>query len=451
MSSIINNSYKSLGEGTANETESKKKICSKKIIIISVSISIVVISLTILLVYFYVIKPNQEEQEEKEIICDQGYFIPDDDESKTCFKCSLENCRTCSGSKNNNRCTQCVSGYILQNSICEIEHSMKAIYYTKENDETISLMHYIYTNHIKKMIIDDTVIAEPNTEYTFNFSGSHIVFITFDDELETLGEMFYGNEYLKEINFTYLFDTSKITSFSFMFYSCRNLVSIQIPYFNTSNVEIMSGMFQLCSSLSSINVSNFDTKNVDSMMTMFYGCSSLLSIDLSNFNTENLRSMDSMFQGCNNLTSINLKSFDTKNVYNINYLFYKCYSLTSIDLSNFNISNVQYMNGMFEDCSSITSLNLSHFKNKIDTQMDYYFFGCNNLKYLDISGFRYDKNIRMFYGLPDTGKIIVEKNFSELIKEQIPVDWEFVIIEDSNFFFELIDLYDLLLLFKDGK
>ena len=150
MSSIINNSYKSIGEGTTNETEPKKKICSRKIIIISVSISIVVISLIILLVYFYVIKPNQEEEEEKEIICDQGYFIPDDDESKTCFKCSLENCRTCSGSKNNNKCTQCVSGYILQNSICEIEHSMKAIYCTKENDETISLMHYIYTNHIKK-------------------------------------------------------------------------------------------------------------------------------------------------------------------------------------------------------------------------------------------------------------------------------------------------------------
>jgi len=41
----------------------------------------------------------------------------------------------------------------------------------------------------------------------------------------------------------------------------------------------------------------------------------------------------------------------------------------------------------------------------------------------------------MFYGLPNGGKIIVEKNFSELIKEQIPKDWEFVIKNETYYLY----------------
>ena len=434
---IINNSYKGFEERTSNENNiNRSKICSKKIIIISISISIIIISLTIFLLYYFIIKQNSEDKKEKEkIICDPGYYLPEDDPSK-CLKCSEENCKNCSGTKSKDTCNECFPGYILQNSFCEIAHSIKAIYYTKEDNINISLMHYIYKSHIKKMIVDNQVINETNTEFNFLKNGSHIVLYSFDNNLKTLGEMFYGNEYLKEIYFSYLFDTSKITSFSFMFYSCRNLLKIEIPYFNTANVEIMSGMFQLCSSLTSINISSFDTKSVTSMMTMFSGCSSLKSLDLSNFNTKNLNSMSNMFQGCYNLTYINLKNFDTKNVYNLNYLFDQCYSLTSIDLRNFNISKVDYMQGMFEDCRAITSLDLSNFISKNDSKMDYMFFGCNNLKYLDVSGFSSNKNVTIFYGLPNGGKIIVEKNFSELIKEQIPNDWEFVIKNKSFYLFE---------------
>ena len=425
MESIINNSYKSIGEEPTIEKDTNKKICSKKIIIITISISFVLISLTLLLIYFFVIEP-------KKPTCNPGYFLPEDD-SKNCYLCSLDHCKSCSGTISNNKCTQCLPGYILTNSFCEVEHSIRAIYDTKENGQTISLMHYMYTNNIKKMVIDSNNITEINTEQTFEKSGSHVVLFLFDDELESLADMFYGINELKEINFTYIFDTSKITSFHYMFYSCRNLIRIEMPYLNTSNVEIMSGMFQLCSSLTLIDVSSFDTKNVNSMSTMFSGCASLTSIDLSKFNTENLASMDSMFQGCKNLTYVNLKNFDTKNVYNLNYLFEQCYSLSSIDVNMFNISKVQFMKGMFEDCRLIISLDISHFVNNLDVQMDYMFFGLDNLKYLDISGFRLKKNITMFYGLPRGGKIIVEKNFSELIKGQIPTDWEYVIINESYF------------------
>ena len=432
---IINNSYKVLDERLSTEIDiEKNKISSKKIIIIiSVSITIVVVSLAIFLIYYFVIRKDK-------LICEPGYYLPEDDESQ-CLKCSLDKCKICSGTKAKNTCTECFGGYILSDSICKIAHSIKAIYNTTENAQTISLMHFMYASHITEMYIDDKNITEPVTEYTFEKSGTHKVFYLFDNELESLADIFYGIDHLTKINFTYLFDTSKVTSLHFMFYSCRNLIKIEMAHFNTTNVETMTGMFQMCTSLTSIDVSNFDTSNVDTMTVMFSHCDSLKSLDLSNFNTNNLRSISNMFQGCNNLKYINLKSFNTSIVYNMQYLFNGCTSLISVDLSNFNISNVDFMDGMFDDCSSITSLNLSHFENKLGTKLDYMFFGCSSLKFLDISNFFSDKNVTMFAGLPNQGKIYVGKNFSELIKGQIPNDWEFVIKEE----FILSELYHLIL------
>ena len=428
---IINNSYKNFGESVSTEKElNKPKLSLKKIIIIS-SIITFIIGALIIFSIFYFLDKNQEQDI---IECESGYFLPEDD-SKKCEKCSVENCDKCHGTKNNNTCTKCLPGFTLYNSFCNKEYSLEAVYLTEENYQKISLFHFTYVNHIKNMNIDEESIT-PCNEYNFTKKGLHTVYLLFDDELETMGEIFYGINELIKINFKYNLDTSKIKSFSFMFYSCKNLISIQMPYFNTSNVEIMTGMFQLCSSLISLNLSNFNTQKVESMSTMFSGCSSLKELDLSNFNTSNLISISNMFEGCSNLTSINLKNFDTKNVYNLNYLFDKCYSLTSIDLSNFDISNAEYMEGIFEDCKSITSIDLSNFVNKNNTKMNYMFYGCNELKYVDISGFTSDKNISMFYGLPNKGKIIVKENFLELIKDQIPNDWEYVIKNEIELFLE---------------
>ena len=368
-----------------------------------------------------------------EIHCNPGYFLPDDDPSK-CMECSVENCEYCSGTKANITCKECFLGFIPLNSICEIDYSLKAVYNTTENDQKISLMHFMYTNNIKEMYIDNNNITEINHEYTFQNIGSHYVYYIFYDGLEDLSYIFYGINELIEVKFTYLFNTSKVTSFNYMFFMCKNLNKIDMSNIDTSSVESMDGMFYSCTSLIQVDVSHFKTKNVNSMSRMFAGCDSLKSLDLSNFDTTNLTFMEFMFQGCHNLTSINLKSFNTSIVRSLEYLFSQCYSLSSIDLRNFNISNVDYIEGMFDGCSSITSLNLSHFVNKNTTKLDYMFYGCSSLKNLDISGFSLNMNVTMFSGLPNGGTIVVEKNFSELIREQIPNDWEFIIKNNTYFY-----------------
>ena len=58
-------------------------------------------------------------------------------------------------------------------------------------------------------------------------------------------------------------------------------------------------IFFECKQLLSIDLSNFNTNNVTNMEYMFYNCSSLTSLNLSNFNTINVTNMGGMFSGLN--------------------------------------------------------------------------------------------------------------------------------------------------------
>ena len=71
-----------------------------------------------------------------------------------------------------------------------------------------------------------------------------------------------------------LFDTSKVTDMSNMFYYCNNLVGV--PLFDTSNVTDMSNMFTSCSKLRTIP--QFDTSKVTDMSYMLGGCSMIADV-----------------------------------------------------------------------------------------------------------------------------------------------------------------------------
>ena len=60
----------------------------------------------------YTIKKNNKNNKyiKDEIICYNGLFLPEDDRTK-CIKCSIENCSECIGTKSNNICNKCKSGF----------------------------------------------------------------------------------------------------------------------------------------------------------------------------------------------------------------------------------------------------------------------------------------------------------------------------------------------------
>ena len=109
--------------------------------------------------------------------------------------------------------------------------------------------------------------------------------------------LFYQSTNLKTITFGENWDTSKVTSMSYMFASDgieMSLTNIKgLEYFNTGKVEIMRYMFNNCSQLKKLNLSSFDTSSLTDAKQVFGYCSSLETImvsrdtwDLSNANTE---------------------------------------------------------------------------------------------------------------------------------------------------------------------
>ena len=206
------------------------------------------------------------------------------------------------------------------------------------------------------------------------------------------------------------FNTASVTEMSWMFYNCSSLTSLDLSSFNTSKVTNMNNMFRNCSSLTSLDFSSFNTSNVTDMVGMFYNCSSLTSLDFSSFNTSNVRDMSIMFSQCKVLTSLDLSSFNTSNVTKMNSMFSQCEVLTSLDLSSFNTSNVTDMSWMFYYCSSLTSLDLSNFNTSKVTNMSYMFMICSSLISLDLSSFNTSSVTNMFSMFYFCSKLITTIN-----------------------------------------
>lgn len=160
-------------------------------------------------------------------------------------------------------------------------------------------------------------------------------------------------DFMKKLN------TSNVTNMYEMFYSCTNIIGLDVSTLDTSNVTNMGYMFSKCTKLTSAGVStsgktydlnfgpSFSTSNVTNMDHMFWDCSSLTSLDVSNFNTTNVTNMGGMFYSCHSLTSLDLSSFDTSNVTDMSGMFMYCSKLTSLDISSFDFTNVTDYDDMF--------------------------------------------------------------------------------------------------------
>ena len=129
---VVHNKEKNIGK-----VVKAPKISLKLIILITVSATVVVS--TIATVTVYLIKNKDETDntnknsknstEISEIVndlnvkkCDIGYFLPTDSgRDKFCQKCQVDNCAICFGTKLNNECTSCQTGFnpITKNNITE--------------------------------------------------------------------------------------------------------------------------------------------------------------------------------------------------------------------------------------------------------------------------------------------------------------------------------------------
>ena len=262
--------------------------------------------------------------------------------------------------ENKKECKECNPGDKLQDGKCVVNHSFKAVYHTKSDNEKVTLFN-LPKEIVTEMIIDNNKI-DPTSSYVFPQSGDHTLYALIDmKRCYTLGGLFNGNKNLISIEFSPLFKTEHINEMNFMFQNCKNLKSVDVSNLNTKNVVYMEYMFAGCSSLKNVDVRHFNTENVEKMNSVFQGCSSLESMDLSTWNTKKMKNIEYLFARCNSLTSVNLSGLNTEKVEIMQRAFIGCGKLTSIDVSSFNTKNVRTMLGLFANCTSLEKIEFRYF------------------------------------------------------------------------------------------
>ena len=173
---------------------------------------------------------KDEENNDLKNICKTG----DNDECLTC---------------KNDQCSSCNYRYNLINGTCYPTFSIKTTYKTYSDNETIDLIFYLYEEYIIDMEIDKEIV-EPTSTYTFNKAGNHTVYFTMNHtKMNTFFSMFSDLDRLTSVYFSKDFDTQNITSLTGMFYSDKNLISVDISNMNTDNIKEMMLLFFGCSSL----------------------------------------------------------------------------------------------------------------------------------------------------------------------------------------------------------
>lgn len=145
-------------------------------------------------------------------------------------------------------------------------------------------------------------------------------------------------------------------------------------------------------------------------------------------NLNDITSLDSLFMGVDKMVNIEFfQNFNTRNIYFMQKMFYNCYSLNWVNVSIFNTENLEDMNNMFYNCSSLKEIDLSNFASNNLKNVNNLFEGCSSLSSIDISGLDLqsisDAN-SVFEGLPSSGKIKINNNLNEEIKNQIPENWD---------------------------
>ena len=245
--------------------------------------------------------PGQEEESSdsiKNIICESGYFIPDDD--STCQKCSLEGCVQCSGTTKSNTCTDCgdfksvIEGekiircndpnkpceigeedkcltcntetneckecniaYKLVSGICRPDYNIKAIYLTKQDEDKIDIINNY--NDVTHLYVEGKKITPSSTNYQFKKEGLQTVYFLFrflEDYYVYTSQLFRNNKHLKSITFSDFSEYYLPLSLDYLFAGCTNLTSVdfsKLSYIYTSDME---HMLDGCINLTYVNVNN---------------------------------------------------------------------------------------------------------------------------------------------------------------------------------------------------
>ncbi len=181
-----------------------------------------------------------------------------------------------------------------------------------------------YTGHVDSegltaigWTADDIAYYQANVTWNEEYDNYHLVsdydkqiWQDYQDGTFVLPTVFSNNNkiytYYPYIEHCPKFDTSNVTSASYMFNGCYNLVAV--PVIDVSSVASLSYAFKDCYSLTVLDVSNWDTSSVTDLSYVFYHCYSLTNI-IGTLNLISITSAQSIpFIGMYSLKEINVQN-----------------------------------------------------------------------------------------------------------------------------------------------
>ena len=110
-----------------------------------------------------------------------------------------------------------------------------------------------------------------------------------------------------------------ITDMSYMFYKCKNLISVpNISQMNTSKITNMNRLFEGCQLLESLpDISSWDIGKVTDIRGMFFNCINLKKLPkISCWDTSSVKTMKEMFWSCSKLKHQDLPDINKWNLIN---------------------------------------------------------------------------------------------------------------------------------------
>lgn len=284
-------------------------------------------------------------------------------------------------------------------------------------------VYYFYSKNDKPIFKGyfDIIRNSGCKEMIESVSGLSHIDIGTDLFYNELTNAFTGCASLKSLDGLQTWDTSKITSLSYLFSYCENLEDISALenwnvskvkscddiFYNDSKLQNLDGLrnwstdslntlnfaFMNCKGLNDISgMKNWNFSNVTSLTNTFYGCSSLTDISaLSNWDVSNVTSTYQMFKSCSQLQDTTpLKKWNTSKMTDIYEMFEYDDIQNLSGLENWDVSNVERMYALFYYCKNLTDdmlTPLKKWKLKDGVSMDTMFSG-TKVTYSDLKTYQ---------------------------------------------------------------
>jgi hypothetical protein len=218
----------------------------------------------------------------------------------------------------------------LEENVTKVENAFAAIK-TALTGKGVTIPSDAKLSDVPTLVDDISTTGTPalcTFELTYT-DGTKVVETTSEGVVE-LNSRYYDRSLAKSIAVT--FDSSAVfgTNASYMFYACKALISLKLPYGFGAGVTAVDSMFSDCSSLVSLTLPEGFGAGVTSAYYMFSDCSSLVSLTLPEGFGDNVTDAGSMFTNCYKLASLTLPEGFGAGVTNASYMFYACKALAQI-------------------------------------------------------------------------------------------------------------------------